>query len=179
MYPLTLATPVSKQSFNYRAEVQALQSATDHLIEQGVHQRNVVFLTDSLSALQSLSAGPPDTTTRELLANLSCLSEHNGVVLQWIPAHAGIAGNEAADKLAKEGSKKEQPQPPISCKETKTLLKCLFRNSRKNKNKGYKCKTDNINKLNRPSQVTIFRLRTGHCRLNKHMKRLGLAETVS
>ena len=25
-----------------------------------------------------------------------------------------IAGNEAADKLAKNGSKKEQPQPPIS-----------------------------------------------------------------
>jgi len=106
--PFTLATPVGKQSSNYRAEVQAFQSATDHLIEQGVQQRNVVFLTDSLSALQSLPAGPSDTTTRQLLAPLSCLSEHNKVVLQWIPAHVGIAGNEAAEKLAKEGSKKEQ-----------------------------------------------------------------------
>jgi len=50
---------------------------------------------------------------------------------------------------------------------------------KKNKNKGYQSKTDNINKLNRPSQITIFRHRTGHCRLNKRMKRLGLVETAS
>ena len=65
--------------------------------------------------------------------------------------------------------------PPISYKEAKTLLKCSFRNSWK-KNKGYQSKSDNINKLvklNRPSQVTIFRLRTGHCRLSKHIKKTG------
>jgi len=130
-------------------------------------------------ALQSLSVGQSDTTTRQLLSHQSCLSEHNNVVLQWIPAHVGIAGNEYADKLAKEGSRKEQPQPPISYKEAKTLLKCSFRTIWKNKNEGYQSKTDNINKLNRPSQVTFFRLRTDHCRLHKHIKGLGLAETAS
>ena len=46
--PFNPATPVGKQSSNYRAEVQEHQSATDHLIEhlQGVQKRNVVFLID-------------------------------------------------------------------------------------------------------------------------------------
>jgi len=109
--PFTLATPVGKQSSNYRAEVQALQSTTDYLMEQGVQQRNVVFLTDSLSALQSLSAGPSDTTTRQLLVHLCCLPEHNNVVLQWIPAHVGIAGNEAADK-----QRRSNPSPQCHTK---------------------------------------------------------------
>jgi ribonuclease HI len=177
--PFASAIPVGEQSSNYRAEVQALQSAAHHLIEQVVQERNIVFLTDSLSALQSLSAGPSDATTRQLLAHICHLSDHNNVVLQWIPAHVGIAGNEAADKLAKEGSKKEQPQPPISYHDAKTLLKNKFTTEWNDKNDGYQPQKDSINKLNRHSQTIIFRLRTGHCHLQKHMKRLGLADTAS
>ena len=32
---------------------------------------------------------------------------------------------------------------------------------------------DSINKLNRNEQVTIFRLRSGHAPLNKHLTRIG------
>ncbi|XP_052245780.1 uncharacterized protein LOC127854765 [Dreissena polymorpha] len=106
------ATPIGEQSSIYRAEVQALQSAAHHLIEQGVQEKNIVFLANSLSVLQSLSAGPSEATTRQLLAHICHLSDHNTVVLQWIPAHVGIAENEAADRLAKEDSQKEQPQHP-------------------------------------------------------------------
>ncbi|KAK7098746.1 hypothetical protein V1264_002982 [Littorina saxatilis] len=37
---------------------------------------------------------------------------------------------------------------------------------------------DQLVKLNRRSQTTILRLRTGHCGLNKHLKRLGLRDTA-
>ena len=37
---------------------------------------------------------------------------------------------------------------------------------------------DQINTLDRRTQTTIFRLRTGHCGLRKHLKRLGLADSA-
>ena len=33
--------------------------------------------------------------------------------------------------------------------------------------------------LTSKEQTTIFRLRTGHCGLNKHMKRIGVADTAN
>jgi ribonuclease HI len=175
---LTHSLPVGKRCSNYRAEMQALTSAALQLNERGEKGQNIVFLTDSKSALQALSAGPSDTLTRQLQENTHLLSEHNNVVLQWIPAHVGIAGNEAADKLAKEATKQIQPQPPTSYEEAKTLLKNNFRSDWKTKNGGYLPSDDSLHTLNRHSQTKIFRLRTGHCGLQKHMKRMGLAETA-
>jgi len=173
----TLSFPVGKLSSNYRAEVQALAAASTHLVESRAQKENIVFLTDSLSALQALQSGPTDTTTRQLLEQLNTLSQHNKIVLQWIPAHVGIAGNEAADKLAKAGSKLPQPQTSTSYGEAKTLLRRQFKEEWSNKNENYRPDHDPFNKLDRKGQTTIFRLRTGHCRLGKHMKRIGL--TVS
>ncbi|PVH91347.1 hypothetical protein DM02DRAFT_664096, partial [Periconia macrospinosa] len=34
------------------------------------------------------------------------------VTLHWIPGHAGIEGNEKADKLAKAATRKESEEPP-------------------------------------------------------------------
>ena len=98
-------------STNYRAEVQALTQATQHLNGMGQQGLNVVLLTDSLSALQALSAGQADASFRQLRENIGILSQHCNVALQWIPAHVGIPGNESADRLAREGSKMTQPNP--------------------------------------------------------------------
>ena len=46
------------------------------------------------------------------------------------------------------------------------------------RNNGYDPQKDQINTLDRRTQTTIFRLRTGHCGLRKHLKRLGLADSA-
>ena len=79
---LTHSHPVGKRCSNYTAEIQALTSASLKLSEQREKGQNVVFLTDSKSALQAVLAGPSDASTRQLLENINLLSEHNNVTLQ-------------------------------------------------------------------------------------------------
>ena len=119
----SLSIPAGDLSSNYRAEVHALKAATELLIEEDCNQQNIVLLSDSLSALQSLTNGPTDFRTQQLHNSLRTLSDNNRVVLQWVPAHVGIAGNETADRLVKAAAKLPQPHFSTTYKEVKTLLK--------------------------------------------------------
>ena len=101
----SFSIPAGDLSSNYRAEVHALKAATELLIDEDCNQQNIVLLADSLSAVKSLTNGPTDLRTQQLHKSLCTLSNNNGVVLQWVPAHVGIAGNETADRLAKYSSK--------------------------------------------------------------------------
>ncbi|XP_041354137.1 ribonuclease H-like [Gigantopelta aegis] len=112
----SLSIPVGELSSNYRAELQALIAATELLIEKGKKQ-NTVLLTDSLSALQSLSSGPSELLIRQLQETFNALNQSCKVILQWIPAHVGVAGKEKADQLAKAGSCLPQLNSSISYSE--------------------------------------------------------------
>ena len=63
-------------------------------------------------------------------------------------------------------------------REVKTLLKQKQKSAWRLRNNGYDPQKDQINTLDRRTQTTIFRLRTGHCGLRKHLKRLGLADSA-
>ena len=71
------------------------------------NSEDVVFLTDSRSVLDLLAGHGEPNLRRKLYR----ISEHRRVVLQWIPAHCGIKGNEHADRLAKQGANMEQEKP--------------------------------------------------------------------
>ena len=107
------------------------------------------------------------------------MSTKTELVLQWIPAHCGIPGNEKADELAKAGGNLLQTHPSQSFKEIKTLLKQSMKMKWSRKNGGYKPELDNINSLSRNEQTKIFRLRTGHCGLRAHLHKMGLRDTAA
>ena len=149
---LKAASATGKYCTNYDAEVKALEQGAQAMIDLAdANSENVVFLTDSRSVLDSL-AGHGEHNLRRKLYNIL---EHRRVVLQWIPAHCGIKGNEHADRLAKQGSNMEQEKLLITLKQKKTIMKNMFR---------AKKIPDDYHTLDRAGQVTLIRLRTGHNR---------------
>ena len=102
------STATGKNCTNYSAEVKALEQgakAVDDLTDQ---TSDVVFLTDSRSALDAIQNQNEPYLIRILNGSL----EKRRVVLQWIPVHCGINGNDMADKLAKRGAGMTQHDNP-------------------------------------------------------------------
>lgn len=171
-----MSIPTGQLSTNYRSEVQALLEASKIINNLSPSNKNYVFLTDCTSSLQALQRENKDILEQNTVERLNNLCRQNQIILQWIPSHCGILGNEVADKLAKDATKMEQPRHKLSYKENKTLIKNHCKNKWKKRTKS-NYPHDPLLHLSRSQQTTIYRLRTGHCRLRAHMHRLKLAPT--
>ena len=148
--------PTGKYCTNYAAEEKALMHAAALTQDLQNDDTQVVFFTDALSVLEALEGDKLPRLTEKLQE----VSKNRRVVLQWVPAHCGIPGNETADELAKQGAQEIQPENSINFTEKKTIVKATFRPT---------TTRDPYRSLDRWQQVVIFRLRTGHCRLNAHL----------
>ena len=125
------------------------------------------IFTDALSVLSKLQ-NPCQKDLKEVETALADLAAQTNLTLQWIPAHCGIQGNEQADRLAREGGQLEQEDRYTSYTDEKTIIKTLSKKKWRQQHPNYD-QSDSLHKLNRPEQVILFRLRTGHNRLNTHM----------
>ncbi|KAF0310693.1 Ribonuclease H [Amphibalanus amphitrite] len=117
----TVRAPAGAVCSSLRAELTAMREAFAAVagLEDGelASTKSVRLLTDSRSGLQLLGRGPANQTmalAAEVWRLLSTLAE-NGTetVLQWVPGHAGLDGNETADRLAGEATAGDQDSAPI------------------------------------------------------------------
>ena len=108
--------PAGSIATNYRAETTALLEAAKILKQENQTHTNIVFLTDCMSIIQCLQH-PREQLERNTLKVLCELSQDSQVIVQWISAHCGPAGNDEADILAKAGGRKEQPNLSVSYRE--------------------------------------------------------------
>ncbi|XP_037502333.1 uncharacterized protein LOC119376648 [Rhipicephalus sanguineus] len=85
------------------AELVDLQLAADLLRDSAAVTSAVIFC-DSKPALRQLAREDSGAPLAQLVAQSLLALRESGcdVVLQWLPSHVGIAGNEAADELAKQ-----------------------------------------------------------------------------
>ena len=56
----SLSVPGGLQCSNYRAEILAICTAAEHLLESREKMGNIAIFTDSLSTLQALNSADPD-----------------------------------------------------------------------------------------------------------------------
>ncbi|KAK3764902.1 hypothetical protein RRG08_025423 [Elysia crispata] len=119
--------PTGIHCSNYRAELEAIMEALTILgrITPSIPQAKAVILSDSRSVLEKLEV--LRGAERQQLAKgfKNVVQNTQSLVLQWIPAHCGIEGNERADSLAKEGSQLEQIERDLMYSEVKTIIKTV------------------------------------------------------
>ena len=79
--PITIAIPGGDMCSNYRAEAQALLTATETVTQLETRPKKVVLLTDSRSVLQPLVLGnPEDYTLRIVIQSLNSLTSTTAVL---------------------------------------------------------------------------------------------------
>ena len=176
---------------NYEAEVIAIKTALEHLHqifqEQPSAAKDMVIFSDSRSALQALQSESVDKTVVDTKITVDKMITAYGirVVLQWIPGHTNIDGNEIADKLSKIGAQQEQPLKPTPYNTAKQMINNNYKEEWMNMwatgQKGRAVyqqmnkvnKKDALHSLTRKEQTAIFRLRTQHVPLNFHLNRIN------
>ena len=177
---------------NYEAEIKGILSALEYIQttfqEKPASVNDIVIFSDSKSALQAIESRSMDNDEimETLLLMDKLLSAYaSRLVLQWIPGHTDIAGNEKADRLSKKGAQQQQPLKPTPYKTAKQIIntnyrevwmnmwatgqtgRAVYREMNKTKPK------DPLRSLPRKDQAAIFRLRTQHVTLNQHLNRIN------
>ena len=162
-------------------------------MDQGSSSRgsNLLVCTDSQAATKMLEAGP----SRQNLAigdkiwkKLKILSSREcHTTIQWIPGHAGLVGNDAADAAANEATKLNQQQVPIDFKSAKNRVRSStiadWRASVSEDSYVRRVGHDwqvmgDKAKLTRREAVEVSRLRTGHSLLlREYRQRIGLDDS--
>ncbi|GFW84377.1 uncharacterized protein TNCV_1132461 [Trichonephila clavipes] len=144
-----------------------------------------VILSDPSSALQALASnqnkhGSRVQNYRELLSRIL-----TKVVIQWMPSHCGLWGNEMADILAKRGtdillkSTTDLPLHSVKLKIKRIYKKCVrdaATSAAKNKSEGANktCVSDSPH----AAPVTEFRLLTGHDCLCAHLYHFNMTDSL-
>jgi ribonuclease HI len=181
------------------AIAEALEYAWRHITDT-----RLVIMSDSQHALKAIaqgySHGSKQAQVARIIRSIQKLDE-KGVHtnFRWIPAHAGIEGNEKADQAAKEAA--HQPGAPTRAKaarhrEVEGVINLIHRDidNRPPKQPRQKMPGQHTWKIDRalPGKHTLqlygamssdqtailIQARTGHCRLNKSLFTKGLRESA-
>lgn len=182
---------VSDNCSSYMAEIIALNMASKECIKKGLQYRNILIATDSATVLKNLKKiESNDNLINECVKSLNKLSIHNTVTICWCPAHSKIKGNEHADHLAKEGTRKNFVQVSVKSssidfdkeiekwEHSKSML-----NWRHSKNKMTICKryikpfnkikAEKLIKMSKTKLRTVIGLLSGHASTNGFLKKFG------
>ena len=125
--------------------------------------------------------------TQELIALI--VNKSLKLVIQWIPSHCKITGNEIADQAAKLGLSNEEIEPCPLAASTLKRLTLQAATQKWRENNLTLTTTKHLGQIRRDLQphpwarssnrrldTAIVRLRIGHCGLKAHLHRINLED---
>ncbi|GFX75611.1 uncharacterized protein LOC103524116 [Trichonephila clavipes] len=184
-----LKEPLSAWSDNFDGEIYAI--FMDFRAISTTPGLNIVIFIDSQAAIKTVSGynlfpSKLEFECKQLINSFLCTTRE--VVLQWIPSHCGIHGNEQADKLAQKALLWHPPCLPMPLWNTKRLLRDKLQQKRISTltdlavGKPWSCILDDqrcaqLSALSRVEGVACFRIITGHDYLQAHRFKIGLADS--
>jgi len=180
----------------FQAEVCAIGRCADFNLKRNYRNRDIAILSDSQAALKAISnAKITSKVVREVRTKLDLLGSDNRLTLRWIPGHKDIAGNEAADRLARRGAEEHLIGPEPFCgignhtireslrDEERHLRQLCWVNTQGLRQAKGLLGNYNLKRFKQLISMGKNRLRiltgllTGHCRLRSHLYKLGIVSS--
>jgi ribonuclease HI len=120
--------PIGSRAEVFDAEVTAITNAIHYLAQHPLPAHKIYIFFDNSSAISALAQVSSGLILRHrqlLQPSIDFLRNQNRqIVLNWVPSHCNIPGNERADSLAKSAaSTPDSPQHPMTPSYLKRILK--------------------------------------------------------
>ena len=106
----TITVKGASLTCSYEEELQAMLSTSEWIRDHCNRHQSILVMTDSKSLCDALNAHSPSTDYITNTIN-DCKAK---ITIQWVPAHCGIPGNEAADQAAKKAADMQGNHRPTS-----------------------------------------------------------------
>ena len=188
-----ISIPLGIYATVFQAEVLAISECARRMTDKGYSGKRILICSDSQAALNAIQKYEiRSRTVWECIQNLLTLARRNSIELEWVRGHAGIEGNEAADRLARAGSETHiiGPEPVLGITKnnirnavsewinTQHRRRWMTTSGQRHgklmlRNMSVSLTREYLN-LNRNNARLIVGIVTGHCHLRKHMHRIGI-----
>jgi ribonuclease HI len=124
-----LSVSLGKHVTVFQAEVYEILDCVQGTETQDRPEKYVSTCSDSQAALKALQAAKTTSPlVRQCQKALNDISTRHAMGLYWVPGHAGVRGNEIADKLARDSSVQRfvgpEPFPGVYRQNTRRKMKC-------------------------------------------------------